>query len=67
MADMTVLCETTIRYTPLLVHLVIGDLADGVEDGDKSSSCSSHRVVDLVQSTCVTGLECQMIRINSRI
>ena len=41
-----------IRYTRLLVHLVGGDLAGGVEkDGDSSDRCF-HGVVDLVQSMC---------------
>ena len=41
-----------IRYTRLLVHLVDGDLAGGVEEGGDSSDRCFHGVVDLVQSTC---------------
>ena len=40
-----------IRYTRLLVHLVDGDLAGGVEEGGDSSDRCFHGVVDLVQST----------------
>jgi hypothetical protein len=56
MVAMTALCETRIRYTRLLVHLVGDDLAGGVEEGRYSSGCRFHGVVDLFQSTCVTGL-----------
>jgi hypothetical protein len=56
MVAMTVLCGTRIRYTRLLVHLVDGELADGVEEGGYSSGCHFCRAVDLIQSTCVTGL-----------
>ena len=41
-----------IRYTRLLVHLVGGDLAGGVEEGGDSSDRRFNGVVDLVQSTC---------------
>ena len=42
-----------IRYTRLLVHLVGGDLAGGVEEGGDSPGRRFHAVVDLIQSTCV--------------
>ena len=38
-----------------LVHLVDGDFASGVEDGEKSTGRCSLGVVDLGQPTCVTG------------
>jgi hypothetical protein len=43
-----------IRYTSLLIHLVGGDLVDGVEKGKDLSGRRFHGVVDLVQSTYVT-------------
>jgi hypothetical protein len=48
-------CETRIRYSSLLVHLIGGNLAGGIEEGEDSSSRRFH-VVDLVQSTRVRGL-----------
>jgi hypothetical protein len=43
-------CGTRIRYSPLLVHLVGGDLFGGVEEGGDSSGRRFYGVVDLVQS-----------------
>jgi hypothetical protein len=51
-----VLCGTRIRYSSLLLHLVGGDLAGGVEEGEDSSDHRLHGGVDLVQSTRVRGL-----------
>ena len=56
MVAMAALHGTRIRYSRLPVHLVDGDFAGGVEDGEKSSGRCSHGVVDLGQSTRVTGL-----------
>jgi hypothetical protein len=49
------LCGTRRRYTRLLIHL-IGDLTCGIKEGRDSSGRRFHRVVDLVQSTCVIEL-----------
>jgi hypothetical protein len=49
-------CETRIRYSHLLVHLVGGNLIGGVEEGEDSSGRRFHGVVDLIQSTCGRGL-----------
>jgi hypothetical protein len=56
MMDMMVLCGTRIRYAHLLIELVGGDPAGGVEESGDSSGHHLHRVVDLVQSMYVTGL-----------
>jgi hypothetical protein len=45
---------TRIRYSHLLVHLIGGDLAGSVEEGEDSSSRRFHGVVGLVQSTYFT-------------
>jgi hypothetical protein len=42
--------------TGLIIHLVGGDLAGGVEEGGESSDCFSHGVVDFIQSTHVIDL-----------
>ena len=55
MVAMVALRGTRIRYSRLLVHLVDGDFAGGVEDGEKSSGRCSRGVVDLGQPTRVTG------------
>ena len=52
MVAMAVSRGSIIRYTRLLVHLVGGDLAGGVEEGGDSSDRRFNGVVDLVQSTC---------------
>jgi hypothetical protein len=54
--DYVAVCGTRIRYTRLLVHLISGDLAGGVEEDGDSSDRRFHKVVDLVYSTCVTSL-----------
>jgi hypothetical protein len=51
MVDMTVLCGTRVRHAHLLIHLVGGDPASGVEESGDSSG-----LVDLVQSMYVTSL-----------
>ena len=56
MVAMAALHGTRIRYSRLLVHLVDGDFAGGVEDGEKLFGRYSHGVVYLSQSTRVTGL-----------
>ena len=56
MVAMAALCGTRIRYTRPLFHLVGDDPAAGVEEGGDSSGRRFHRVVDLVQSTCVLDL-----------
>jgi hypothetical protein len=56
MVAMTVLCGTRIRYSRLLVYLVGGVIANGIEEGGGSSGRRFHGVVDLVQSTYVTSL-----------
>jgi hypothetical protein len=48
MVAMEVMCLTIIRYTCLLVHLVGGNLASGVEEGVESFNRCSHEVVDLI-------------------
>jgi hypothetical protein len=53
MVAMAALCGTRIRYSRLLVHLVDGDLAGGIEEGRDSSGRHFHEVMDLVQSTYV--------------
>jgi hypothetical protein len=56
MVAIATLCVTRIRYSRLLIHLVDGDIAGGVEEGRDSSSRCFPGVVDLVQSTRVTCL-----------
>jgi hypothetical protein len=56
MVAMAAFCGTRIRYSRLLVHLVSGNLAGGVEECGDSSGRRFHGVVDLVQSTYVTSL-----------
>jgi hypothetical protein len=56
MVAMTTLCETKIRYTHLLVHLIDNGIAGGVEEGRDSSGRCFPGVVDLIKSTCVIGL-----------
>jgi hypothetical protein len=56
MVDMMMLCGTRVRYAHLLIHLVGGDPASGVEESRDSSGHHLHRVVDLVQSMYVTSL-----------
>jgi hypothetical protein len=53
MVAMAVPYWTSTRYP---FHLVSGDLDGGVEEARESSNPCSHEMVDLVQSTCVTGL-----------
>jgi hypothetical protein len=43
-------------YFCVLFHLVGGDLTVGIEEGGKSSGRNTHGVLNLVSSTCVTGL-----------
>jgi hypothetical protein len=45
-----------IRFSRLLVHLVGDDLAGGVEEDGKSYGRCSDGVVDIIFSTCTTGL-----------
>jgi hypothetical protein len=45
-----------IRFSRLIVHLVGDNLAIGVEAGWKSSGRYSYRAVDLILSTCISGL-----------
>jgi hypothetical protein len=47
MVAMVTLHERRIRFPRLLVHLVVENIAGGVEKGGKSSGGSSHEVVDL--------------------
>jgi hypothetical protein len=37
MVAMAALCRTRVRYTRLLLHLIGGDLAGGIEEGGDSS------------------------------
>jgi hypothetical protein len=53
---MAALCMRRIRYTRILVHLVSGDLAGGIDEGGDSSGHRFSGVVDLVLSTCVIDL-----------
>jgi hypothetical protein len=54
---MAELCGTRIRYIfCVLFHLVGSDLTVGVEEGGESSGRSTHGVLNLVLSTCVTCL-----------
>jgi hypothetical protein len=55
MVDMAVLCGTKIRYSRLLVNLVGGELASGVDEGGDSSGHHCHGMVDLIRSTCGRG------------
>jgi hypothetical protein len=54
MVAMAMLCGTRIRYASLLVHLVGGDLASGVEERGDSSGRRFRGVVDLVRFMYVT-------------
>jgi hypothetical protein len=56
MVVMVALRGTKIRYTRLLIHLVVDDLASGVEEGGDSAGRSGHGVVDLLQFMRVTCL-----------
>jgi hypothetical protein len=47
---------TRIKVFRLLVHLIGGNLAGGIEKGGEWSGRCSLEVVDLVLSTCVAGL-----------
>jgi hypothetical protein len=51
--------------TRLLIHLASNDLVGGLDEGGKSSSRCSHRVVDFIQSRCFTCLVVDPI--NSRV
>jgi hypothetical protein len=53
MVAMAALCETTIRYTRRLVHLVDNDLAGGVEECGDSFGRRFPGVMDLIKSTCI--------------
>jgi hypothetical protein len=53
---MAMLRGTRIRFPRLLIHLVSGDLADGIDEGGESYDRCSLEAVDLVLSTCVVGL-----------
>jgi hypothetical protein len=50
MVAMMILRKSRIRFSRLLVHLIGGDLACGVEEGRKSSCRCSHGVMDFVLS-----------------
>jgi hypothetical protein len=47
------LCGRKIRLSHLLVHPDSGDFAGDIEGGGNLSGRCSHRVMDLVSSTCV--------------